>query len=253
MWYRFTRVTRYSTCATFNGFVSSAHHLSFQPRKLPTLVTFHSHDIKVYLISVTTLHSYGQNLRAHFLHAPLTRASRYNIPTPLQPHLLPMMRLLILLTTLTLTTLALTFSTLDKPTTTKTHTTSRSFPTLARTTPTKDATDNDLPTSPPSVKYNNIALWRWMWDTLSPSSVSSSSLSSDTSKGSSSSSSKSSGVGKPNGYRNFFLSSEYKDDIPLRFPQWVDGFERVIHNKEEWKEWLRLKGYEKRWRGGGVV
>lgn len=48
-------------------------------------------------------------------------------------------------------------------------------------------------------------------------------------------------------YREYYRSKVYAQDIYRRFPQWVDGFERVIWTQGVWNEWVVERGFE-----GGV-
>jgi hypothetical protein len=69
---------------------------------------------------------------------------------------------------------------------------------------------------------NNTVLWKWMSDTL---------------------------MGLVGEYSLFTGSPNYTEGVPDRFPQWIDGWERMISNKEEWERWVGQKGYKSRWRG----
>lgn len=42
----------------------------------------------------------------------------------------------------------------------------------------------------------------------------------------------------------------YQQDIYRRFPQWVDGFERVIWTQGEWEEWVGERAFDGGWKGG---
>ncbi|KAE9985640.1 hypothetical protein BLS_006723 [Venturia inaequalis] len=77
---------------------------------------------------------------------------------------------------------------------------------------------------PSAINANSFKVWDWMWESICV------------------------GLGA-NAYKAYFISEAYEKDMHIRFPQWVDNFERVIHTQAEWDDWVREKQYEKRYKG----